>query len=805
MELRQDTTLFNNRYKITSCIGSGGFGITYLGIDNQLGRQVVLKEFFPKFMVRRDLSVSNQVVTLGPDYSDDYNKGLFRFLSEAKTLALLDEVPEIASVYDFFQENGTAYIVMEYIKGKNLKQIIKERTNPFSFDEAITLIRPCLEALQKVHEAGLIHRDFTPDNIIINEKGRPKIIDFGSSRDYKTSEATMTIMVKHGYAPIEQYSNDVKQGTYTDVYSISAIIYEMVTLNKPASAIERLRRDPLVLPSSLNNSISDAENAVIMKGLAVDYEDRFATIKDLLDACDTKSVPVNNASYNNAVNTAVNGNAQNPGYTGNYTNNQSYSMNESGATEVLPQSAMNNSGATEVLAGVQYNAGYGNQNYGQNYAQNNYNYSQAGNYAQNPGYVQAGNYQGQAMSYGYQVGTQGMVSEQVPVKKSNSLRNIIIALVAAIVVIAVIITSALYFTGNNTKNNKKVDENSNTTTNEDNVTTNTDMKMLPGNGKVGISLPTTDSYRWINDGNLMKNELSSLGYEVDIQYAQYDVQAQVNQVKSMIDSGCDCLIIAAIDSSALVNVEKQAKEAGIPVIAYDRLLMDTDAVSYYVTFNQVGIGRQIGEYIVENSGATPSNPKTVELFMGSPDDNNAHMLYQGLMEQIQPLLDSGALVCKSGQLSIDSNCTLRWDQQTADKRCTEILSKYYNNGDLDICITAYDGLAYGCKDALENEGYGLEDWPLITGQDAEVKAVKNIISGKQTMTVLKDTRILVESTVGIVTQVLNGKSPEVNDTSTYNNGVIFVPTLLCNSQTVDINNYKKLLIDSGYYTESDLQ
>ena len=333
----------------------------------------------------------------------------------------------------------------------------------------------------------------------------------------------------------------------------------------------------------------------------------------------------------------------------------------------------------------------------------------------------------------------------------------------------------------------------------------TDAPAAESNGKkVGVAMPTQSSERWIKDGANMKEQLEALGYEVDLQYAEDDVQAQVSQIENMIASGVNCLVIASIDSSALVNVEKQAKDAGIPVIAYDRLLMDTDAVSYYATFDNKGVGTAIGKYIVDNAGLDPANPQTIELFMGSPDDNNAHMLYAGLMEQIQPYLDNGALVCKSGQLDFDSNNTLRWDQQTAMKRCEDLLTRYYADEELDICATAYDGLAYGCMAALEGAGYTTDNWPLITGQDAELMATKHIISGKQTMSIAKDTRILAEKCVTMVQAVLEGKEPEINDTEQYNNNVIVVPSYLCTPVAVDKNNYKEILVDTGYYTEEQL-
>ncbi|MDE6404173.1 MAG: sugar-binding protein [Lachnospiraceae bacterium] len=325
-----------------------------------------------------------------------------------------------------------------------------------------------------------------------------------------------------------------------------------------------------------------------------------------------------------------------------------------------------------------------------------------------------------------------------------------------------------------------------------------------GGKKVGVAMPTQSSERWINDGANMKAQLESLGYEVDLQYAEDDVQAQVSQIENMIASGVNCLVIASIDSDALVNVEAQAKEAGIPIIAYDRLLMNTDAVSYYATFDNKGVGTAIGKYIEDNANLDPADPKTIEFFMGSPDDNNAHMLYAGLMEVLQPYLDNGALVCKSGRTSFDDTCILRWSQETAQQNCENYLTGFYADEDLDICATAFDGFAYGCKAALEGAGYTDANWPMITGQDAELMATKNIISGKQTMSIYKDTRLLAEKCVTMVQAVLEGAEPEINDTEQYNNGKIVVPSYLCTPVAVDQSNYKDIIVDGGYYTEEQL-
>lgn len=322
---------------------------------------------------------------------------------------------------------------------------------------------------------------------------------------------------------------------------------------------------------------------------------------------------------------------------------------------------------------------------------------------------------------------------------------------------------------------------------------------------VGVAMPTQSSERWINDGGNMKKQLEALGYEVVLQYAEDDVQMQVSQIENMIAQGVDCLVIASIDSVALTGVEAQAKEAGIPIIAYDRLLMQTDAVTYYASFDNEGVGRAIAEYVEAKLDlANTTETYTIEFFMGSPDDNNAVLLYNGVMKVLQKYLDSGVLVCKSGRTSFDDTCILRWSQETAQKNCEDYLAGFYADEDLDICLTAFDGFAYGCRSALEGAGYTAENWPIITGQDAELMATKNIIAGYQTMSIAKDTRTLAEKCVTMVNAVLTGSEPEINDTTTYDNGVFVVPSYLCTPVAVDVDNYQAVLVDTGYYTAEQL-
>ncbi len=333
-------------------------------------------------------------------------------------------------------------------------------------------------------------------------------------------------------------------------------------------------------------------------------------------------------------------------------------------------------------------------------------------------------------------------------------------------------------------------------------------KAASGGGKrIGVAMPTQSSQRWIQDGANMKDKLEKLGYTVDLQYAEDDVQAQVSQIENMITNGANCLVVAAIDSSALVNALDQAKAHNIPVIAYDRLLMDTDSVSYYATFDNKGVGTTIGKYVEKQLGlAEGKGPYNIEFFAGSPDDNNAHFLNAGVFEVLQPYIDKGQLVVPSGQTDFNTICTLRWSQETAQKRMEDIISGYYSQGKkLDVVISPFDGISYGIAAALEGAGYQVgTNWPLITGQDAELMATKNILSGKQAMTVFKDTRVLADKCVTMVQAVLEGKQPEINDTKSYDNHKLVVPSYLCTPVAVDKNNVQKELIDSGYYKKSDV-
>lgn len=325
---------------------------------------------------------------------------------------------------------------------------------------------------------------------------------------------------------------------------------------------------------------------------------------------------------------------------------------------------------------------------------------------------------------------------------------------------------------------------------------------------VGVAMPTKSSERWILDGSNMKKQLEEKGYTVDLQYGEDNIDNQVAQIENMISKGAKVLVVASIDGDALSDVLKKAGDAKIQVIAYDRLIKGTENVSYYATFDNFKVGVQQATSLVKGLGAdTKPGPFNIELFGGSPDDNNAYFFYDGAMSVLQPLIDSGKLVVKSGQLGMDKVSTLRWDAATAQSRMDNILSANYTTEKIDGVLSPYDGISIGILSSLKSVGYGKGEktMPIVTGQDAEVASVKSIIAGEQYSTIFKDTRTLAEKCVKMVDAVFTGSAPEVNDTKTYDNGKKIVPSYLCDPVPVDKSNYKETLIDSGYYKEADLQ
>ena len=327
-------------------------------------------------------------------------------------------------------------------------------------------------------------------------------------------------------------------------------------------------------------------------------------------------------------------------------------------------------------------------------------------------------------------------------------------------------------------------------------------------GLVGVAMPTQDLQRWNQDGANMKAQLEAAGFEVDLQYANNDVATQGSQIENMILNEVQVLVVASIDGSALGTVLAQAKEAGIPVIAYDRLLTATEAVDYYTTFDNYKVGQIQGQYVIDTLDlANTDKTYTIEFTAGSPDDNNAGLFFAGAFDLLKPYLDSGKLVCVSGQTDFATVATPAWKSETAQARMDNILSAYYPDAltggqTLDICLCSNDSTALGVTNSLVAAGFTTENIPLITGQDCDKPNVKNMVKGLQAMSVFKDTRTLAAQTVKMVTDILEGKPPELN--ATYANGVMDVPAFNCTPVFADLGNYEELLLESGYYTAEQL-
>ena len=326
-------------------------------------------------------------------------------------------------------------------------------------------------------------------------------------------------------------------------------------------------------------------------------------------------------------------------------------------------------------------------------------------------------------------------------------------------------------------------------------------------GTIGISMPTKSSARWIADGDNMVKVFTELGYGTDLQYAEDDIPNQLAQIENMVTKGVKVLVIAAIDGTTLSAILQQAHDSGVKVIAYDRLIRDSANVDYYATFDNFQVGVLQAGSIVDGLGLKDGKgPFNIELFGGSPDDNNAFFFYDGAMSVLQPYIDSKKLVVQSGQMGMDKVGTLRWDGAVAQARMDNLLSAYYGDKRVDAVLSPYDGLSIGILSSLKGVGYGSADqpMPIVSGQDAEVPSIKSMIAGEQYSTVFKDTRELAKVTANMVDALLAGKEVPVNDTKTYDNGVKVVPSYLLKPVSVGRDDWEEILVGSGYYTKDQI-
>ncbi len=329
---------------------------------------------------------------------------------------------------------------------------------------------------------------------------------------------------------------------------------------------------------------------------------------------------------------------------------------------------------------------------------------------------------------------------------------------------------------------------------------------------IGVAMPTKTSERWIDDGDNVRAKLEALGYKVDVQYANDKVPDQQQQLESMLNKGAKALIIAAIDGTALTQQLEAAATDGVKVIAYDRLINNSPNVDYYVTFDNNNVGVQQGTSLLTGLGILDDagkdtgekGPFNIELFAGSPDDNNATFFFNGAMSVLQPYIDKGVLEIPSGQTEFTQAAIQQWQLKTAQDRMETILNGFYAKGNtkLDGVLSPYDGLSRGILNATKAAAIPN---PIVTGQDAEKPSDKLILDGVQYSTIFKDTRKLGNTAADMVDAVLNGREPEVNDTETYNNKVKVVPTFQHDSVIVTKENLIKEVVDTGYYTKEEVE
>ena len=273
-------TIVGGRYTLGRVLGEGGFGITYIGLDNLLDLRVAVKEYFPYGITRRVSTVSRTVTVGAGEQQAFFDKGKIRFLREAKTIARFQDEPGIVKVSDFIEENNTAYIVMGYLDGIDLRQYLRQHGD-LTVEQAFKLLTPVIKSLDKIHQAGVIHRDISPDNLMVLKDGSVKLMDFGAARDFSSDNRSMSVMLKKGYAPEEQYHSNGEQGPWTDVYGICATFYRCITGRAPDESLDRAYEDHLKKPSELGVDITPEAENVLMQGLAVKSEDRIRSMKDL--------------------------------------------------------------------------------------------------------------------------------------------------------------------------------------------------------------------------------------------------------------------------------------------------------------------------------------------------------------------------------------------------------------------------------------------------------------------------------------------------------------------------------------------
>jgi len=335
-------------------------------------------------------------------------------------------------------------------------------------------------------------------------------------------------------------------------------------------------------------------------------------------------------------------------------------------------------------------------------------------------------------------------------------------------------------------------------------------------GKIGIAMPTKSLERWNRDGSFLQKEFEDRGYEVELVYSDNNVDKQVSDIENLIADKVDILVIAAIDGEALSTVLQTAADGSIPVISYDRLIMNTDAIAYYVSFDNYTVGTLQGQYVIDTLGLDvndTSKTYNIEFTAGDPADNNAGFFFNGAFDTLKPYIDAGILKIPSGQMKFEEVATASWKTENALNRMQNILASYYADGtQLDIALCSNDSTALGVTQAIGSDYKG-SNTVIITGQDGDEANLANLVDGKQSMTVYKAVANEAVVTVDLAIAILKGETPDAGlitsagwtfectyDTESYNNKKKAVPSYLLVPLIVTKDNLQKELVDTGYYT-----
>lgn len=329
----------------------------------------------------------------------------------------------------------------------------------------------------------------------------------------------------------------------------------------------------------------------------------------------------------------------------------------------------------------------------------------------------------------------------------------------------------------------------------------------PGD-KVGMTMTDKSEQRWVMDGESMKKYLAEKGFELDLQYAKMEPQTQIAQIENMITTGCKAIIVVPVDSGSLGAVLKKAKEAGVLIINYDLMILNTPDIDYYIGFDNKQVGKIQAEYIIDRLGLKDGKgPFNMEIFAGSLDEVNAYWYYEEAMKLLQPYIDQGQLVIRSGQTDIEKVTIQGWAPEKTSARMENLVTTYYSGEEtLDVILAPADSIGVPIGNTLKNIGYGAADkpMPIITGNNGNPSAIQSIEAGQMSMSIFKDTRNLGKRTAEVIDAISKGETMTPDDTTTFDNGVITIPAFLYGMEVIDKDNWRELALDSGYYTSEQL-